>query len=440
MDHDALADLLAELAVRYRVPGAQLAVHRVGHTTAVAHGELAAGTGARVREDSAFPLGSLTKPFTATVAMTLAAAGDADLDVPLARYCPELRGTVGDRVTLRQLLSHRGGLASGIDESDVRPAGRRRWVMAHCREADLVHPPGTLFSYSNIGFIVVGLLVELITGMDWREAVTGMLLRPSGITPAFASVAGTAGRTSAAGHAVSPETGRVQVLPIQSLAELEAPAGALAASAADLVALAAAALADPGLSKEMLSDQLAEVTVGSFGLADSWGLGWGIYRAGGVAWYGHDGNADGTSCHLRFEPETGTAVALTTNASTGMALWPELITRLRQCGLDVGTYSFWSLPGEPAAQPAPEGCAGSYRNGFSEFVVTPRDDGRLELSADGLLQAVLTCYPGLRFTMENAGHHGMRYIGRFVRDPATGEPYLLQIGGRTARRTPADRP
>src|SRR6266571_9240489 len=102
MDRDTLADLMAELTCRHRIPGAQLALRHEGQTIVVAHGELEAGTGARVTEESAFPLGSLTKPFTATLAMVLALAGDAELDAPLARYLPELPGTAGERLSLRQ--------------------------------------------------------------------------------------------------------------------------------------------------------------------------------------------------------------------------------------------------------------------------------------------------------------------------------------------------
>lgn len=432
MDRVVLADMLAELSGRFRVPGAQLALRQNGLTTSVTYGELVAGTGIAVEEDSAFPLGSLTKPFTATLAMMLAAAGDAELDSPLTQFLPELSGTAGEWLSLRQLLSHCSGLASGIDETAVQTSDRRRWVMQHCRKADLVHPPGAVFSYSNIGYLLVGLLVELVTGMDWREAIGSVLLRPMGILPAFTVGVGSPARTVAAGHTDSDGSRRVQVL--QSLSELEAPNGALAASAVDLVTFAASCLAEPGLMKEMLSDQLADIAVGSFGMADSWGLGWAIYRTGGTTWYGHDGNADGTSCHLRVEPETGTSIALTTNASTGMAMWEALIAGLSRIGLHVGSYPFSSLPGVSAPQPAPMGCEGRYRNGSSEVVIAAHDGGPLELLADGLLHASLTCHTGLRFTMGDVTQSGMRYVGRFIRNPQTGEIDLVQVAGRTARR------
>src|SRR6202022_4501200 len=80
---DALHDTLSELAQRYRVPGAQLAIHHGGQTVSVEVGELRHGTGHPVRRDSAFAIGSITKSFTATLAMILAADGDLELDAPV---------------------------------------------------------------------------------------------------------------------------------------------------------------------------------------------------------------------------------------------------------------------------------------------------------------------------------------------------------------------
>ena len=87
---DALRDTLSELAQRYRVPGAQLAIHHGGETVSVEVGELEHGTGHPVSRDAAFAIGSITKSFTATVAMILAADGDLELDAPLADELPEL--------------------------------------------------------------------------------------------------------------------------------------------------------------------------------------------------------------------------------------------------------------------------------------------------------------------------------------------------------------
>ena len=71
---------LPALARKHRVPGAQLAIHHGGVTVASEVGELECGTGSLVARDAAFPIGSITKCFTATVAMILVADGDVEPD------------------------------------------------------------------------------------------------------------------------------------------------------------------------------------------------------------------------------------------------------------------------------------------------------------------------------------------------------------------------
>src|SRR5215469_9598894 len=109
--------VLPELARKHRVPGAQLAIHHAGETACGEAGELEHGTGRRVTQDAAFPVGSITKCFTATVAMILVADGDVDPDLPVGDYIPGL-GRPAGMATLRQLLSHTSGLAdiSGMED------------------------------------------------------------------------------------------------------------------------------------------------------------------------------------------------------------------------------------------------------------------------------------------------------------------------------------
>ncbi|MEU7861009.1 serine hydrolase domain-containing protein [Nonomuraea sp. NPDC049141] len=437
MDSETLSVLLARLVRRHRIPGAQLAVRWRGQTITAEAGEESVGTGRPVTSRSAFPMGSLTKPFTATLAMMLVADGDVELDVPLATYLPEL-GFGPGQVTLRQLLSHTGGLVATVDET-ASGMTRRRWVDSR---AAMAHPPGFAFSYSNAGYLLAAHLVEVITGMSWRQAVESFLLRPLGIAPLFVVDPPPRSGTPpvADGHAVRPHA---PALPIreQSVSPLEEPVAGLAASAADLVAFAGLhlpacpepALLDDATTEEMRRDRLDDVAVGSFGLADGWGPGWSLYRRAGREWFGHDGTGDGAWCHLRAEPVSGTVVALMTNGSTGVSLWEALVGELRSMGLDVGDYRLSALldPGPPA--PGPAECAGHYANG-SWTCVVEASGGELYLSVGSEPGWKLSCFQDLRFTTAGADRGAMPYIGRFLRDPATGRVDLLQITGRLVRR------
>lgn len=436
MDSADLSALLAQLVRQYRIPGAQLAVRFDGRTITAEAGEESAGMGRLVTGKSAFPLGSLTKPFTATMVMMLVDDGDVELDVPIAKYLPELGTAMTGGVTLRQVLSHTSGLVANVEET-ASGTTRRRWVENHAENA-VAHPPGAGFSYSNVGYLLLGHLVEVITGMTWRQAMEAILLRPLGIAPAF--VLGRPDRLIVDGHVVRPNAPAVPIAE-QTVTHLEEPVAALAGSAADLVAFAVSHLSTPRgvavlageTAEEMREDQLTGMAAGAFGLADGWGLGWSLYRRAGLEWFGHDGTGDGAWSHLRVEPESGTVVALVTNAGNGQVLWDAVVEWLRSTGLDVANYSMVELtdPGPPI--PGPPECAGNYANGAWTYTVEA-EAGHLYLSLDSEPRAKVICFQDLRFTTV-PGSGATPLVGRFLRDPETANVNLLQITGRLARRT-----
>jgi CubicO group peptidase (beta-lactamase class C family) len=438
-----IGDQFAALARAHRVCGAQLAVHHDGETVAFETGELEHGGGRPVTRAAAFPVGSITKSFTATLALILVADGDLGLDEPLGEHLPEL-DALGDQLTLRHLLSHTSGFASGPDSTELSSGSLRRYVAEHCGPRNLVLPPGTGFSYSNMGYILTGRLIEEITGMSWAEAMESILLRPLGIAPAFAApaVVRPAARPVATGHSVHLALGRTQPVR-QSLAPAEAPAGAVAVSAMDLLALARLHL-PPGVPGVLPSDHAALMrrpvpAATPFGLADGWGLGLAVFHGPAADWVGHDGNADGTACYLRVDPAGGWAVALTTNTTTGIAMWQDLLGRLAAAGVPVpapATPSPTSLGDRRSvpAVPLPD-CTGTYVNGDSEYVVTA-SGARYRLAVDGEEFVVLPGPDGMTFALLDQISGQCVPGGRFERDRASGEIHGIQVNGRLARRHP----
>jgi CubicO group peptidase (beta-lactamase class C family) len=440
LDRDRLSGTLSALACRYQVPGAQLAIYHRGETVAVEVGELQHGTGHTVTWDAAFPIGSITKTFTATVAMILVADGDLELDAPLGEHLPELDNDLGNELTLRQVLSHTGGLAAGPDSAEVLTSSIRRYVLDHCRTENLVLPPGTGFSYSNVGYILAGHLIETITGMSWWDAIESILLWPLGIEPIFtcAADARPLNHPLATGHSVNPAVARTRPVK-QSLALAEAPAGGLAVSAVDLVALGLTQLDGrvPGLLPITYADQMRDAVPGAepFGLADGWGLGLAVFRSGATTWVGHDGNADGTACYLRVEPTSGSVVAFTSNSNVGVGMWQELILELRDVGVPICNYSTIATLGRPTM--APRDCAGTYQNGDIEYSVTVQDNGNYHLAIDGETVSRLTFYDGLVFSQQDIASGQRIHAGRFLWNPASGDIDGIVVGGRVGRRQSA---
>ncbi|MFD4668660.1 serine hydrolase domain-containing protein [Lentzea sp. NPDC058450] len=434
MDH--LHGALRRAAFRNDVPGAQLAVWCSGEAAEFEVGEERHGSGRAVRRDSKVPIGSITKTFTATLLMVLVSDGDVGLDEPVVEYLPELRRALGptaDVLTARHLLSHTGGLHA---EVVAPPAGGSAALATSV--TDLVQAPGAGFSYSNAGYALIGRLIEVVTGMTWAEAVRAILVKPLGIDLAFVAGSEEASSSTASGHTVNRALSLVRPVE-QDLTSVEAPAGGLAASAADLVELAKMHLApthggiDPGLVDP---DHLAEMRrpvpgAVPFGLADGWGLGLALFHGDGAGWLGHDGTADGTSCHLRLDPESGTAVALTANSATGSALWNDLLPELRAAGIDIAEDA-------PAVEsgpqkPIPKDCTGTYVNGDIAYSVVVQDD-ELHLVVDDEPAARLAVRDGFVFSVTDLSSGTAGRPGRFLRDPRSGRIDRIQIGGRVAGR------
>lgn len=438
MDRTEISRTFTYLAREYRVPGAQLVIGHGDDVRSFVYGHERPGSGVPLGPDAKVPVGSITKAFTAGLAMVLVSDGDLELDRPVVDHLPELRCAAGEDhhlITLRHLLGHTAGLPSDCDSRAVLTSVRRR-VLEGWRGLRPVAPPGLGFSYSNFGYVLVGHLIETVTGMTWWEAMEAILCKPLGIAPAFVvSPSATPNQPIVTGHSVHRARDRVRPVE-QSLPLADAPAGALAASALDLAAfgrMLTAGFDGPELIDPALLAQMRLPVPGAepFGLADGWGLGLALFRTADGTWLGHDGTADGTACHFRVQPDDGTVVALATNANTGFAMWDVLSTELWGPGLASGR----GHGGNRRIAP-PDDCAGSYVNGDVRYTVAARDS-RLHLVVDGEPFAALVVYENLDFEVREADEHPQ--VGRFLRDRRTGRIDMIQLSGRLARRVGRDR-
>ena len=134
--------------------------------------------------DTRHRIGSLTKQFTAALVMQLVEAGEVDLDAPVTRYL-DYPAEQGDRLRVRHLLSHTGGLTGytalpGYAEFSRVPTTPAALVARF--SADSLHfEPGSQFAYSNSGYAVLGAIVEAVTGRAYADALRQRLLDPLGL-------------------------------------------------------------------------------------------------------------------------------------------------------------------------------------------------------------------------------------------------------------------
>jgi len=148
-------------------PGA-FAFVRVGDRTQTAAAGLA-DVRANIKIDSSdrFRVGSVTKTFVATVVLQLVAERRLGLDDPVSRWVPGLLPD-GARITIRDLLSHRSGLADVADDPAVLNGSRSDWspqrLVALMAKQPRTAAPGAVLRYSSTNYLLLGLIIERVTG------------------------------------------------------------------------------------------------------------------------------------------------------------------------------------------------------------------------------------------------------------------------------------
>ena len=136
--------------------------------------------------ESRFRLGSLTKQFTATAILQLMEKGQLALDDEVARHYRDAPPAWRD-VSLMHLLTHTSGIPSytsipGFFDSAARVERTPQEIIALTRDAPLLFSPGAQFKYNNGGYVILGHIIELLSGMRYEDYVAEKILTPLGLT------------------------------------------------------------------------------------------------------------------------------------------------------------------------------------------------------------------------------------------------------------------
>ena len=175
--------LVAKTLKETGVPAAEIAIVRDGKLVLnKAYGK--ANEGLTARPDQPYQIASNSKQFTAMALMLLRDDGKLSLDDTVSRYLPGITG--GDRITLRQLISHTSGLQdfwpqdySFIDME--KPATPQRIVDKWAKKP-LDFEPGARWQYSNTGYVVAGMIVEKVSGQELVSFLKKRIFYPLGMT------------------------------------------------------------------------------------------------------------------------------------------------------------------------------------------------------------------------------------------------------------------
>ena len=135
----------------------------------------------RMTLDTVFDMASLTKPLmTATAVMQLYEQGKLSPNDPVSQYLPDFAANGKQDITIRQLLTHYSGLPPDISLADPWEGKQEAYTRAFAVKP--IHPPGVQFVYSDVNFIVLGALVEKISGLTLDEYAQRFIIKPLGLT------------------------------------------------------------------------------------------------------------------------------------------------------------------------------------------------------------------------------------------------------------------
>lgn len=333
---ESLEPLVRDLLDRWTVPGVQIGILHDGQQELLSYGETNRSTGEPVATDTLFQIGSVSKVFTATLALQLADAGLVDIDAPVADVVPELElsdPAARRALTVRHLLTHRGGFyGDRFDDHGPGDDALERAVRAF-RDLPQYAPPGQLWAYSNAGFDLIGRVIERVLGCSFEQAMRERIFAPLGMERAT-YFAGEAIRHSvAAGHLID-DHGRLRVASPFQIPRRANPAGGIMTNVSELLRFAELHIGDgawtgvrilqPETARRMREWQTdADYT-------RRWGLGWSLRDIGSVRAIEHTGATNGFMGRLCVIPERRFALAILTNGETGGSVHSAIYAHILQ--------------------------------------------------------------------------------------------------------------
>jgi CubicO group peptidase (beta-lactamase class C family) len=312
-----------------------------------------------VDADTAYNWASITKTMTAIAILQLRDHGKLSLDDAVVRYVPELRqvhdeyGSVDD-ITIRHLLTHSAGFRNptwpwdcddpspNLKNCDWQPFEPAKWaqVAAMLPYTHVAFHPGSRWSYSNLGYVFLGQIIERLSGDDFEVYIDKNILKPLGMTASYFDRAPyflekhVAASYLRGGEKLTPQPFDFDTGITTSNSGLKAPITDMEKYARFLMGDAANPLYDMVLKRSSLEEAWKGVlaatepgeaptpyTSGPHGAQPKMGLGFFVMEADGRRYVYHDGDQGGFSSELLIDPSGKSASILAVNTTdTGAPL------------------------------------------------------------------------------------------------------------------------
>ena len=278
------------------------------------------GTGAAIDVNTKFNLGSINKMFTSVAIAQLAQAGKLSFTDTIAKHLPDYPNKeVADKVTIHQLLTHTSGLGMYWNDKFMAQREKLLTVAAHLPlfAADrLLFPPGEKFQYSNSGYMVLGAIIEKVSGQDYYSYVQEHIYKPAGMGDTGFYEPGKEIPNLAIGYTRMSVDGKPseEIRDNTSTREVKGgPAGGGYSTAPDLVKFHLA-LRSYKLLNEEYTKLITTGKVDAGGPIGRYGYGFGDKVFGGKHIVGHNGGSPGIAANFEMYPELGYTAVLLMNS------------------------------------------------------------------------------------------------------------------------------
>jgi D-alanyl-D-alanine carboxypeptidase len=271
------------------------------------------------RTDTKFNLASMNKMFTSVAIAQLAERGKLSFDDTVARHLPDYPNReVAAKVTIHQLLTHTSGLGNYMTDAWSAKRAEIKTVsdlLPYFAGEPLKFSPGTGWQYSNAGFVVLGLIVEKLSGQSYFDYVRAHIFKPAGMTDtdSYESVRETAnlavGYTrmgaDGRGRPENPRRPNTLFLPFKG-----SPAGGGYSTLDDLLKFDRALRAHKLLGAKFTDIITTGKVDAPFG---KYAYGFGDSRVNGKRYVGHNGGAPGVAAQFESYTDTGYTLVVLAN-------------------------------------------------------------------------------------------------------------------------------
>jgi CubicO group peptidase (beta-lactamase class C family) len=309
-------DFVREEMLRQNIPGVSLLVNKDGQIVlAKGYGLANVEHQVAVKPETVFQSGSVGKQFAATAVMMLVEEGKLGLDDKLTKYLTNLPASWAN-IRVRHLLTHTSGLGDYPSDFNLRQDYTEDELLARITSTPLAFQPGEKWSYSNLGYATLGILIGKVTGKFYGEFLHERIFKPLGMTTARIISEADIITNRAAGYRLVDHQLKNQdwVSPtMNSTAD-----GSLYLTVYDLAKWDAALYTDKLIKRADLDQMWTPVTLNS-GKTHPYGFGWALGDVRGHRLIHHGGSWQGFHCDIqRFVDDKLTVIGFDNLAQSNL--------------------------------------------------------------------------------------------------------------------------